>query len=176
MLAAIQQNPILKSLAPVLPKYFLENMLLKTFGLIKVPMIGYLKCSLVEVNNQRCEVKIPLTRRSKNHLNCMYFGALSAGADCAGGFMSMYLIYQQKLPVSLIFKDFKADFLKRAEGDVHFISEDGQTIQKQLDEAMESGERVNNTVRVYAVVPSVDPNEVVANFELTLSIKKKSSK
>ena len=86
----------------------------------------------------------------------------------------MYHIYQKELPVSLIFKDFKAEFLKRAEGDVHFISEDGPMVEAQLNEAVRSGERVNKTVHVYAIVPSIDPNEVVARFELTLSVKKRS--
>ena len=71
MLAAIQKNPLIKTVSPILPRYFFENMLLKAFGALKVPMIGYLGCKLIEVNSERCVIKIPLTRRSKNPLNCM---------------------------------------------------------------------------------------------------------
>ncbi len=34
-------------------------------------------------DNQHAEVKIPLKRRTKNHLISMYFGVLAVGADVA---------------------------------------------------------------------------------------------
>ena len=55
----------------------------------------------------------------------MYFGVLSVGADITGGFLAMKYIRASKSKISLIFKDFHADFLKRAEGDVHFLCSEG---------------------------------------------------
>ena len=40
--------------------------------------------------------------------------------------------------VSLIFKDFSAEFLKRAEGDVHFISQDGAAVRDLVRRAIDS--------------------------------------
>jgi len=75
--------------------------------------------------------------------------------------------------INLIFKDFHADFLKRAEDDVHFVCEDGIAIQNLVRDAEETGERQNLSVQIVATVPKIS-DEPVAKFILTLSIKKKS--
>ncbi len=176
MLAALQQNTWIQSLVKWLPAYFIENTFLQIFGLSKVPVLFFLQPKVMELDQQTCVIKIPLTWRSKNHLNCMYFGALAAGADCAGGFMAMKIAYEQKLPVNILFKDFKAEFLRCAEGDVYFVSEDGQAISQMMHRAAASGERQNQTVVVMAYVPSDKPQDPVARFELTLSCKRKVAK
>ena len=102
----------------------------------------------------------------------MYFGALSVGADITGGFLAMICIQKSKRKIALIFKDFKADFLKRAEGDVHFKCDQGPDIVKLVDKTVESGQRENMIVNIDAYVPSIS-NDLVAKFELTLSLKEK---
>jgi acyl-coenzyme A thioesterase PaaI-like protein len=143
------------------------------FGLIQVPMIFYCRPKVVSISDRKLEIKIKLNRRTKNHLNSMYFGVLSVGADMTSGFLAMKLIQASKSKINLIFKDFHADFLKRAEGDVHFICEDGIAIQNLVGKAEETGERQNLPVEIVATVPKIS-DEPVAKFVLTLSIKKKS--
>jgi len=126
----------------------------------------------VNISDTRLEVKIRFNRRTKNHLNSMYFGVLSVGADVTGGFLAMKLIHESQSKISLIFKDFHADFLKRAEGDVHFICEDGLAIQDLVKLTEQTGERQNLPVHITAIVPSIS-DEPVAKFILTLSLKKK---
>ena len=104
----------------------------------------------------------------------MYFGVLCTGADIAGGLVAMNEITASKKKIALSFKDFKADFLKRAEGDVHFIVTQIPEIKHFVTEVIKSGERMNLSVQIKAVVPSINPDEVVANFNLTLSLKAKS--
>ena len=55
------------------------------FSRFKVAMIGYLKPRLIKLTEQDIVICLPLRRRSRNHLNSMYFGALAVGADLAGG-------------------------------------------------------------------------------------------
>ena len=143
------------------------------FGLTRIPLIFYCRPKVVSISDTRLEVKIKFNRRTKNHLNSMYFGVLSVGADVTGGFLAMKFIQESQSQISLIFKDFHADFLKRAEGDVHFICEDGSAIQNLIEIAEETGERQNLPVHITAKVPSISP-EPVAKFILTLSIKKKT--
>ena len=126
----------------------------------------------MSISNTRLEVKIKYNRRTKNHLNSMYFGVLSVGADVTGGFLAMKFIQASKSQMSLIFKDFHANFLKRAEGDVHFICEDGSAIQELIAVAEKTGERQNLAVNITATVPTLS-HEPVATFMLTLSVKKK---
>ncbi len=149
-----------------------ETAFLRGFGLFKIPMLFFISPTVVELDDHRCVVKVPLIRRTRNHLRSMYFGALAAGADCAGGLMAMRLIEKEGGGVSLIFKDFHAEFLKRAEGDVYFSNEQGEEIRALVKQAMESPERVNLPVQIVATVPT-NGSEPVARFTLTLSLKKK---
>ena len=176
MLAAIRQNPWFRRIETLFPDYFAENVFMQLFGISKVPVLFFLQPKVVELTSENCVIKIPLSWRSKNHLNSMYFGALAAGADCAGGFMAMKISYEEKLPVNIVFKDFQAEFLRRAEGDVYFVCEDGYAIHKMMQTAIESGERQNLPVTVTAYVPEDQPQEPVARFVLTLSAKVRSPK
>ena len=142
------------------------------FGLMRIPLIFFCRPKVVSISDTRLEVIIKLNRRTKNHLNSMYFGVLSVGADVTGGFLAMNLIRKNKSRISLIFKDFYADFLKRAEGDVHFICEDGLAIQNLVEVTEQTGERQNLPVHITATVPSIS-DEPVVKFILTLSLKKK---
>ena len=142
------------------------------FGLVKIPLIFFCRPRVVNISHNSLEVKIKLNRRTKNHLNSMYFGVLSIGADLTGGFLAMKLIRNKNTKIALIFKDFHADFLKRAEGDVHFICDEGVKIKNLVEVADSTGERQNMPIHVKAIVPSVS-TESVANFILTLSLKKK---
>ena len=104
----------------------------------------------------------------------MYFGVLCTGADIAGGILAARLIMESGKNVSLAFKDFKADYKKLALGDVVFRCEQGAMIQDFLNEVLQSNERKNKTVHVNAYCPDIDPDEVVATFELTLSLRNKT--
>lgn len=157
-----------------IPKKYQDTIFVRLFGFMKVPMIYWVSPSIVLMDDEQCIVKIPLNRRTKNHLNSMYFGVLCTGADIAGGYVAMNEITNSKKKVALSFKDFKADFLKRAEGDVHFVVNQIPQIKAFVQEVIKSGERMNFPVEINAVVPSLNPEEVVAKFTLTLSLKLKS--
>jgi len=149
------------------------NRLIRLFGVTKVPMIWYCRPKVIEHNDEKIEIQIPLKRRTKNHLGSMYFGVLAVGADMTGGFLAMDPIQDSGRNIALIFKDFKADFLKRPEGDVHFICKDGLAIKELVDKVTHSTERHNYKLNIEAIVPTIS-TEVVAKFELTLSLKDKT--
>lgn len=147
---------------------------IRMFGWLKIPLLAYVRPSVIALDARQVVVRIPLRRRTKNHLGCMYFGALSIGADIAGGLLAMEQIEASREDVSLIFKDFRADFLKRAEGDVLFTCTEGETIRALVDEAVAGENRVEMPVHVTATVPDLLGDEPVAEFILTLSLKKRS--
>src|ERR1700693_1396447 len=105
----------------IIPKKYHDTLFVRFFGLAKVPLIFFVRPSVIRLDDSECVIKIPLNRRTKNHLNSMYFGVLATGADLAGGLVAMKEITASKKRVALSFKDFHAEFLKRAEGDVHFV-------------------------------------------------------
>jgi len=152
-----------------------QNFLLQGFGWLKIPLVAFVGARVVDVDDRRCEVRIPLNYRTGNHLKCMYFGVLCTGADIAGGLLAMELIRETGNQVNLLFKDFTAEFLKRAESDVHFVSEDGEKVRALVRKAMETGERVNETVEITATCPKIGL-EPVAKFKLTISLKKRAAR
>lgn len=144
--------------------------ILQGFGLWKIPLLFAVRPKVIQLNDKGIRVKIPLNRMTKNHLNSMYFGTLAIGADCVVGLLAVHHIRKRKKKVSLVFKDFHAEFLKRAEGNVIFHCEDGSNISHLVDEVIQTGERKNLKVPAKAVLES-DETVEVARFQLTLSLK-----
>ena len=150
---------------------FRTTLFLKFFGFLKVPMIFYCNPKVISISESSVEIKISLKRKTKNHVGSMYFGALSVGADITGGAIALDLIKKSKSKINLLFKDFKADFLKRAEGDVHFICNDGKIISDMVKETEISKKRINKPITITAYVPTKFKEKPVAKFILTLSLK-----
>jgi acyl-coenzyme A thioesterase PaaI-like protein len=155
------------------PEAFRATVQLRLFGLTKIPLLFFIRPSVVEISERRIVIRVRLRRRTKNHLGAMYFGVLAAGAECAGGLLAMRLILNSGGNVSLVFRNFSAEFLKRAEGDALFTCEDGEAISRLVREALDGGERVEIPVRVTATVPGRSGDEPVARFLMTLSLKRR---
>jgi acyl-coenzyme A thioesterase PaaI-like protein len=150
-----------------------QTLKLWVFAGWKIPLLAWVRPKILELNQQRAVVKIALTRRTKNHLNSMYFGALCVGADVTGGIHMMHFLSNDIGKISFAFKDFTAEFLKRPEADVHFVCEDGLLIEETLKKAAISKERENVKVNIIALTPTLTGKEPVARFTLTLSLKYK---
>lgn len=147
---------------------------LRLFGWLKIPLLASVRPGVVELTEGRCVVRVPLRRWTKNHLGSMYFGALAIGADCAGGLLAMDQIRRTGNKVSLVFKAFQAQFLKRPESDVYFICEEGEAIRAQVQRTLESEERITEPMRIQAAVKLPDGTfEPVAEFTLELSLKRR---
>ena len=97
----------------------------------------------------------------------MYFGALSVGADFTAGPLVMNSIKKNKSKAKLIFKDFKADFIKRATSDVVFICNDQSEVKKAVIENLNTSARVSFNLKVEGFCG----NELIAKFYLNTSIK-----
>ncbi len=163
-----------KDIFAKLPENFRNQLFFSSWSFLNVPMIFWVRPKVLSITADRTEVLIPLRRKTKNHLKSMYFGVLCTGADVAGGVLASRLISESGKNVSLAFKDFKADYKKLALADVVFRCNDGKAIQELLERVLSSNERMNQTVKVDAYCPDIDPEEIVAEFELTLSLRNKS--
>ncbi|MBM3452044.1 MAG: DUF4442 domain-containing protein [Bacteroidetes bacterium] len=137
-------------------------------GLFKIPQILFVNPKIISIDSERCIVKVKLKRRTKNHLNSMYFGSMAVGADVAAGIHAFYLSEITNCKISLAFKSFSTEFFKRAETDILFICHDGKKIFNTLENSKTEGKRMNETVEVLAFNLS---NEVVAKFAMELSLK-----
>ena len=153
-----------------------ETLFLRLFSITKIPLLFAAGPKVVSLTDEACVIALPFRRSNKNHLGSMYFGALCIGADAAGGLIAAKLLRElKKGKGSLIFKDFKAEFLKRAEGETLFTCATGLEIKQAVEKAASTGERVELPVPVTATVPSKFGTEPVAKFILTLSLKVRQS-
>ncbi|MGZ8779500.1 MAG: DUF4442 domain-containing protein [Thermoanaerobaculia bacterium] len=150
----------------------MNTLAVRLWSLQNVFFLWLAKPSVLEINDRGCVIRIPLNWRTRRRdIHAMYLGVLCMGADVAAGLPAFDLVRRKKARVSFIFKDIRAEFLKRAEGDVHFTNVDGAMVKDLIDRALASGEREEATVRVTATVPKKLGDEPVARFELTLSVK-----
>jgi hypothetical protein len=150
------------------------TMMVRLWSLQNVFLLWLISPKIVELSAERCIVRVPLNWRTRRKdIRAMYLGTLCMGADVAAGLIAFQLVAEKRVKINFIFKDLKAEFLKRAEGAVLFTNNDGPLIQDLVRRALESGERQEATVHVTATVPEKLGDEAVARFELTLSVKKK---
>lgn len=137
-------------------------------GKFKIPMLGFSRVKLIDLNDDVAKVSIGLSRRTKNHLNSMYFGALAVGADVAGGIHAFYYAEKMNKKISFAFKSMNAQFIKRAESDCTFISNDGKKVESAVLRSIKENLRINETTKVHVYDTS---NELVAEFEMEISVK-----
>ena len=152
------ENPTLKSIRR---KLFV-------LGLLKIPMLGFVWPKLLKLDENQSAVKIKLRRRTKNHLESMYIGALVVGADIAAGIHVFYFAGILKKKVSFVFKGMNCDFIKRAESDVVFECSEGEKLKNMILKSDENHERINNSINIRAVDSKGDE---VATFSMIVSVK-----
>jgi acyl-coenzyme A thioesterase PaaI-like protein len=150
-----------------------ETLALRIWAFKKIRLIAYVRPRVVDLTDLRCEIVLPLSRRTRNHLGSMYFGALCTGADAAAALIGLKASRKAGGRIAVIFKDMQAEFFKRAEADVHFACEQGREISALIARADSSGERENLPVHVVATVPKLFASDPVARFTLTLSVKRR---
>jgi|SRR5690554_2371738 len=152
------------------PKSLAKTLRWKLFllGFFKIPMLGKLRPKITCINDEMVQVKIKLRRRSKNHLNSMYFGALAVGADCCAGLHAFYFAEKHHRKISFAFKSMDAQFIKRVETDAKFVFNNGKEIEALVLKSIETGERYNHpcTVEVFN-----ESSELVATFTMEASLK-----
>ncbi len=137
-------------------------------GLLKIPLLHFVRPKLIFINSTEVQVQIKLRRRTKNHLNSMYFGALTVGADVAAGIHAFYFAEKLSKRISFSFKSMHAEFIKRAETTVDFYCEQGGKIENALIESAADNTRKNIMVDVTAINSN---KEKVAIFKMELSLK-----
>jgi acyl-coenzyme A thioesterase PaaI-like protein len=149
-----------------------ETAFVRLFAL-QIPMILFVGPRVLELDESGCAIEIPLGLRTRNHLGSMYFGALHVGADLAGGLNAIVAMRKARTKASLVFADSRAEFLKRADGDVVFRARQGREVREAVERTEATGDRITVPVEVVATVPRKYGDEPVARFTMGLSLKRK---
>jgi len=166
---------IADKLLSFIPELLRYTVLLRAFGFFQVPLIFAVRPTIVCLDENQCVIKIAFRRKIKNHLNSIYFGALAIAAECTGGVAVMKEIQDSGENISLVFKDFHADFLKRAESDTYFTCTDIAAIKLFVENVKNSDERKEMPFDVVATCPDKFGDEPVAKFRVTVSLKRSAS-
>lgn len=168
------KNSIKKNLDSLVVQKLTPTAKLKLFGLLQIPLLFAVNPKVLKLDNESCDVHIPLNYVTQNHLKSMYFGALAIGADAVVAILALNIADQYKDQASMVpvFKDLKVDFLKRAESNVVFRCEKGLQIDAMIKKAIETGERVTEGIDVVAFAHN-NPEDIYARFTLGLSLKPK---
>lgn len=146
------------------------NRFIRTLSLIKVPLLGICRPRVLEMTPEVARVKLTYEFLTKNHVGSMYFGALAMGAELSIALRLLHRMQKEKVPVSFIFKDFQCEFLKRAESDVQFVTEQVKAIDELIDRAAASSDRQNGTFEGYAI--SETTKEKLMSYRMTISMKR----
>ncbi len=145
--------------------------LVKLLSFFKVPLLFATSPKVVELSDKVTTVYLPLKRKNKNHVGSMYFGALSMGAELSVALMAIKGTNESKHKVSFIFKDFKAQFLQRADKGVYFTCEEADLAMDLVRLAENSNERVEKELKGYGYT-NTKTKEPIFTYTLTLSLKK----
>lgn len=152
---------------------FKYNWLIKALSFFKVPLLFATSPRVLQIDEEASVVYLPFKRKNKNHVGSMYFGALAMGAELSVALMAIKEIQESKEKVQFIFKDFNAQFLKRAQAGTYFVCEETKAIKALVDKAKLSGEREEQSFKGYAYTDK-KTKEPVFTYELCLSVKKRS--
>lgn len=146
--------------------------MVNAFSLLKLPLLAFITPQFKEFEDDRVVVKVRLGYRSRNHLNVMYFGALSMGAELSIAAACLDAIQKSGQKIDFLFKDFEAHFLKRADGHVLFVCEQVPQVRALIDKAAGTADRLEQKFEGYAKVEGKD--EPVMTYKLTLTVKNRS--
>lgn len=150
-----------------------DTLKLWAFAALKVPLILSTRPVVECFDDDKMILKIKLRRKTRNHLNSMYLGVLTIGAELAAGAFAFLLADKRNQKMSIVFKSMQADFLKRVEGDALFVCDQTDLIKESMEKTRQTGERVNCKVPVRVLLASQPEGEPVATFLMELSIKAK---
>ena len=156
--------------------------LINAYSAINIPLLAFVTPRIMELSETRSVVRIRLDRRTRNHLKVMYFGALAMGAELSIALKAIDAIGKSGKKIDFIFKDFQAEFLKRADGHVHFICDQVPGVQELINLAVSGTERHHRTFEGYAVVADNKAapdaahasDKIVMKYRLTLSVKQRA--
>lgn len=149
-----------------------NTLFLRGWSFVKVPLINMMSPHVEVLNDDCCSILIPLRYWTRNHFHSLYISSQVTGADLSAGLLANYHIRKQGGHVSLIFKDLHADFKKRPDADTVFTCTEGREIQALVKQAILTGKREQRRVNIIARCPKKYGDTIMAEFKLTLSVKK----
>jgi hypothetical protein len=143
----------------------------RMFLLSKLPNAYFAGVRIKDIDENRCSAIVPYKWFTRNPFRSTYFACLSMAAEMSTGALCFVHLYKKKPAVSMLVVKVQSEYFKKATGKTLFLCEDGEAIQKTIEEAIQTGAPCIFSAK------SVGRNtsgEIVAEFYVTWSFKAKS--
>jgi hypothetical protein len=140
----------------------------RLFLLSKLPSAYFTGVRVRDIDEKKCVVTVPYKWFSRNPFRSTYFASLAMAAEMSTGALAMGHLYKRKPSVSMLLVKLEANYFKKAVNRTKFVCEDGELIQKAIEESIATGEP--RTVRARST-GSNEQGEEVAEFFITWSFK-----
>jgi hypothetical protein len=144
----------------------------RMFLFSKLPSAFFAGVMLRDIDEKKCIVTIPYKWFSQNPFRSTYFACLSMAAEMTTGSLAMIHVYKRKPSVSMLVIKVESEYFKKAIGRTTFTCEDGELIEKSIEESITTGE--SRIIKARSVGRNKD-GEIVAEFFVTWSFKLKKN-
>lgn len=154
-------------------KLMKHPMKFRMFLFFKLPSAFFSGLLIRDIDASHCRVTVPFKWFSQNPFKSTYFACLAMAAEMSTGVLGLMQLHKRKPAVSMLVVKLEAEYFKKAVGRTSFICEDGELIQRMVDESIATGEA--RSIKAKSVGKNKD-GEIVAEFYITWSFKAKSTK
>ena len=140
----------------------------KTLMFFQIPLIWFSGIRVNLFNRNKCVIKLPFTRRTKNPFQSVYFAAQCMAAELSTGLLMMAETLETGKKCSMLVTDMKANFIKKANMDIYFTCDPQSIIVDAINLSLQTKEPVK--IKLLSEGKMMD-GALVANFEFEWSLK-----
>lgn len=142
----------------------------RLFLFFKLPIAYLAGVRIREADARHCVTTVPYKWLTQNPFRSTYFACLSMAAELSTGSLAMAQLYKRQPKVSMLVIKVESEYFKKATGHTIFVCEDGELMQKAVEEAIATGE--SRVVRARSTGTNKN-GELIARFFVTWSFRAK---
>ena len=142
----------------------------RMFFLYKLPSAFFSGLRIIDVDQNKCIVSVPLKWFTQNPFRSTYFASLAMAAEMSTGILAMMHVYKSKPAISMLVTKMEANYFKKAIDKTFFVCAEGKLISDIIEDAVQTNE--SKSVTVKSVGRNKD-GELIAEFLFTWSFKMK---
>ena len=142
----------------------------RLFLLSKLPSAFFSGVRVKSIDEWKVVVTVPYKWFSQNPFRSTYFACLAMAAEMSTGLLAMMHSYKVDPPISMLVVGLEAKYFKKAAGLTLFTCEDGEEINRTIQDAIKTGE--GKLFKAKSVGKNLE-GEIVTEFFITWSFKVK---
>ncbi|MBC7641781.1 MAG: DUF4442 domain-containing protein [Flavobacterium sp.] len=143
---------------------------INTFLMFKLPSAYICGVRVQFISNQKCVVSVKHRWINQNPFKSMYFAVQSMAAELSTGALVMSQIKRSNKNISMLVANSRSNFSKKATGRITFTCNDGKSIEKIIQESIDTNE--GKTIWMKAIGRDENGDQVSEfDFEWSLRVK-----